>query len=86
MNEFRLMASLLNKIKIIAAEERAQKVDSVSIWMGASAEVTAEHFKQSFTRDSAGTIIENAELIVVQSKDKEHPQAEEVLLKSLDVS
>ena len=86
MHEFSLMADLLNKIKTIAAEENATKIESVSIWMGALSHITPEHFEEHFIEGSSGSIVENAKLIIELSDDTEHPEAQQILLKSLDVS
>lgn len=85
MHEFGLMKDLLRKIEHIAAENKATKVESISVWLGAFSHITPEHFREHFVDGSAGTIAENAELRIEKSDDTEDPNAQEILLKSIDV-
>ena len=86
MHEFSLMADLMRKIEQVAAENDAERVTRVRVWLGALAHITPEHFREHFEDGTRGTLAEGAELEVEASDDETHPEAQQILLRSLDVS
>ena len=85
MHEFGLMNDLLHKIERIAAEQSASRIAKVDVWLGALAHISPDHFREHFVEGAQGTIAEGAELFIELSDDIRHPQAQDILLKSIDV-
>lgn len=85
MHEATLMADLMRQIADVAKAERAQRVTGVSVWLGALAHISAEHFAEHFERATAGTLAEGAKLEVAVSDDVQDPDAQDILLESVEV-
>lgn len=85
MHEFSLMADLLRKIESIAAGEGASKVRRVSVKLGALSHISPEHFREHFEEGTRGTLAEGADLDIETLTDIHDPQAQEILLSSLEV-
>lgn len=86
MHEFSLMADLMRKIEQVAADNNADRVTRVRVWLGALSHITPEHFREHFEDGTRGTVAEGAELEVETSDDETHPEAQQILLRSLDVA
>ena len=85
MHEASLMNSLMNKIKDLAEQEQARQVTTVRVWLGALSHMSAEHFQEHFDQSSKGTIAEGATLDIEVSTDISDPNAQELLLRSIEV-
>lgn len=85
MHEYHLMADLMKKIEAVAAKQRAKKVVALKVWLGALSHFSKEHFQEHFDQASKGTLAEGARLEIELSDDFSHPQAQGVLLKSVEV-
>ncbi|OOC09583.1 hydrogenase maturation nickel metallochaperone HypA [Thioalkalivibrio halophilus] len=85
MHEHSLMADLLRKIEQVAADNNAERVTRVRVWLGALSHITPEHFREHFEDSTRGTLAEGAELEVEASDDDTHPEAQQILLRNLDV-
>ena len=85
MHEHSLMAGLMRRIDEAARAQHAQRVVEVSVWLGALSHMTRDHFADHFAHSSAGTLAEGARLDVECSDDVGHANAQDVLLKSLQV-
>ncbi|WP_019588958.1 MULTISPECIES: hydrogenase maturation nickel metallochaperone HypA [unclassified Thioalkalivibrio] len=85
MHEHSLMADLLRKIEQVAADNNAERVTRVRVWLGALSHITPEHFREHFEDGTRGTGAEGAELEVETSDDDTHPEAQQILLRNLDV-
>ena len=85
MHEHSLMADLLRKIEQVAADNNAERVTRVRVWLGALSHITPEHFREHFEDGTRGTLAEGAELEVEASDDDTHPEAQQILLRNLDV-
>jgi len=79
------MANLMRRIDEIATAERARRVVGLSVWLGALSHLSADHFAEHFEQAAAGTIAEGARLDVTVSDDPQDPNAEEIVLKSIEV-
>ncbi|WP_019623828.1 hydrogenase maturation nickel metallochaperone HypA [Thioalkalivibrio thiocyanoxidans] len=86
MHEFSLMADLMRKIEQVATDHNAERVTRVRVWLGALSHITPEHFREHFEDGTRGTLAEGAELEVETSDDETHPEAQQILLRSLDVA
>ena len=85
MHEASLMRGLMRKIEEVAAAEGAAAVVGVEVWLGALSHMSAEHFAEHFAVSAAGTLAEGAKLAVTVSDDPAHPDAQDILLVSVDV-
>ena len=85
MHEASLMRGLMQKIEEVAAKEGASGVVGVEVWLGALSHMSAAHFAEHFALASAGTIAEGARLDVTVSEDTAHPNAQDILLVSVEV-
>jgi len=64
MHELAICQSLMNQVESIAAERNAQCVLSITVGMGPLSGVEAQLLKNAYPVASAGTVAENAELII----------------------
>ncbi len=85
MHEASLIRDLMQKIDALAADERAQRIVGVGVWLGALSHMSADHFREHFIRASRGTIADGAALNIEVSTDSSDPNAQSLLLKSVEV-
>ena len=85
MHEFSLLDDLLKKINKIAAQQDAIRVTAVQVRIGALAHISGDHFREHFVHATRGGLIENARLDIEESRDKQDPQAQDILLQSIEV-
>jgi hydrogenase nickel incorporation protein HypA/HybF len=85
MHEAGLMKALMRRIGEIADEQNARRVVGVSVWLGALSHMSPEHFAEHFEEASAGTFAEGARLVATTSEDVDHPDAQSILLQSIEV-
>lgn len=85
MHEMSLMRDLLNKVKTISEKEKAKRVVSVSVKLGALAHISPDHLREHFVEESHGTIAEGATLEIEASSDVHDPQAQDILLKDVEI-
>ncbi|MDH5388551.1 MAG: hydrogenase maturation nickel metallochaperone HypA [Gammaproteobacteria bacterium] len=64
MHELSICQSLIKQITSVALECSAQRVTSITVAIGALSGVEAELLKNAYPIASAGTVAENAELII----------------------
>ena len=86
MHEAGMIRDLLSKINELAARESATSVTRVSVWLGALSHISAAHFREHFEHETGGSIAEHAELVIETSEDIDHPQAQDILLRSIEVT
>lgn len=86
MHEFSLMADLLRKIEQLAKDADADKVTAVKVKLGALSHITPEHFREHFEEAIVGTVAEGAEFDVEQCDDEHDPNAQDILLESVDIA
>lgn len=86
MHEFSLMADLLRKIEQLARDSEADKVTGVKVKLGALSHITSDHFREHFGEAIVGTVAEGATLDVEQSNDQGDPNAQDILLESIDIA
>lgn len=85
MHEFSLMADLLRKTQQLAKDANAEHVTLVKVRLGALSHITPDHFREHFEVAIEGTVAQGAELEVTLSQDQEDPNAQDILLESIDV-
>ena len=85
MHETHLIHDLMRKVEAIARDQNARKVVSVKLRLGALCHMSAEHFREHFDEESKGTIADGARLEVDVSTDEDDPQAQDIMLESVEV-
>lgn len=85
MHEASLIADLMRRIGDLAREREAKRVVGVSVWLGALSHMSAQHFAEHFEHAAAGTIAEGAALDTTLSVDIGDPNAQHIVLKSVEV-
>ena len=85
MHEQSLMNDLMAKILTIAKENGGKRVVAVDVWLGALSHMSAAHFAEHYHHSAMGTIAEGARLDTELSDDIDHPDANHILLRSVEV-
>jgi len=85
MHEHALMNDLMRKIEAEAAAEGAGRVTRIRVRLGALSHFTPEHFREHFVDAARGTLAEGAEVETELRTDPTEPEAQGVVLESLDV-
>lgn len=85
MHEAHLMTDLLHRIERAAREEGGARVVGVEVWLGALCHISAGHFREHFERETAGTVAEGAQLALEVSDDPHHPEAQDIVLRSVSL-
>lgn len=80
------MNDLFNKILSLAKAQKATQVTKVCVKLGALSHMSASHFKEHFDHAALGTLAEHAEIEAEESLDIYDPDAQVVVLKSIDIS
>jgi hydrogenase nickel incorporation protein HypA/HybF len=84
MHEAGLMRDLMRKITGLAAAENASRVTGVTVWLGALSHMSPAHFREHFDQAAAGTLAEGATLHCETSGDITDPNADGILLRSIE--
>ena len=82
MHEHALMQDLMRKIE---AEAGGARVTRIRVRLGALSHFTVEHFREHFEDASRGTVAEGAEVDAELRTDPTEPEAQGVVLESIDV-
>lgn len=85
MHEHALMNDLMRKIEAEAVASGGGRVTRISVKLGALSHFTPEHFREHFEDASRGTIAEGAAVEAEVRTDPTEPEAQGVVLKSIDV-
>ena len=85
MHEFSLINDLLRKIRQIAKEQAPNRLQSVTVELGALSHISAGHFREHFQQAVAGTELEALALEVECNDDSNAPTAQDIILKSVEV-
>lgn len=64
MHEFAVCRDMLQQIETIAADEQATAVETITVRIGPLSGIEAHLLSQAFPLAAAGTVAENAELII----------------------
>ena len=86
MHEMSLLRDLLGKLDQISASEGGAKIVRVRVWLGAFSHISADHFREHFEEATAGGVADGAELEVEESDDESHPDAQEIVLRTVEVA
>lgn len=85
MHETGIVRDLVRRIERAAWEAHADRVAAVHVWLGAMSQFSPTHFREHFDDEARGTIAEGAALEIEVSQDVRHPQAQSVMMQSLDL-
>lgn len=85
MHEASLMKDLMGKILSIVEAEKGDVV-TVSVWLGALSHMSPDHFREHYEQAAAGTAAEGARLDIETSSDLNDANAQNVVLKSVEIS
>ncbi|MFV1980665.1 MAG: hydrogenase/urease maturation nickel metallochaperone HypA [Rhodothermia bacterium] len=86
MHEMSLLADLMKKVKEIAAANDADEVVEVTVRLGAMAHISPDHLREHFVKAAVGTVAEGADLVVIESDDMADPNAQNIILDSIEVA
>ncbi len=85
MHEHALMVDLMRKIEAEALDAGGGRVTRIRVRLGALSHFTPEHFREHFEDASRGTVAEGAEVETELRSDPTEPEAQGVVLESIDV-
>ena len=85
MHERALMVDLMRKIEAEALGAGGGRVTRIRVRLGALSHLTAKHFREHFEDASRGTLAEGAEVEAEIRTDPTEPEAQGVVLESIDV-
>lgn len=85
MHESGVIHSLVHRLEGAARDAGAERVSGVAVWLGALSQMTAAHFREHFIAEVRGTIAEGATLTLEVSDDPAAPDAQSVVLRSVEL-
>ncbi len=85
MHEAGLMRDLMRKIAAVVAEHGGRRAVAIEVWLGALSHMSPAHFEEHFAVAAPGTPAEGARIDIETSDDVTHPNAQDILLKSVEV-
>jgi hydrogenase nickel incorporation protein HypA/HybF len=85
MHETGLVRDLVHQLECAAQQAGAERVSGVAVWLGALSHFSPEHFREHFETEARGTIAEGAALEIEMSQDLSHPEAQNVMMRSIDL-
>jgi hydrogenase nickel incorporation protein HypA/HybF len=85
MHEKAVMDDLMRTIESRARAEDARRVTRIRVRLGALSHFSPAHFREHFEDASRDTLAEGAEVIAELRVDPTEPEAQGVVLESIDV-
>jgi hydrogenase nickel incorporation protein HypA/HybF len=85
MHETGLIHALVHRLEAAARESGAERVSGATVWLGALSQMSPEHFREHFAEEIRGTIAEGASLTIELSDDPAAPDAQSVVLRSVEL-
>jgi hydrogenase nickel incorporation protein HypA/HybF len=85
MHETGVVRDLIRRLEGLARDAGAAKVSGVIVRLGALSQFSPEHFRTHFDEETGGTLVEGAMLTIVTSQDASHPNAQDVMIESVDL-
>jgi hydrogenase nickel incorporation protein HypA/HybF len=79
------MDDLILKIEATAQAEGAGRVTAIHVRLGALSHFTEAHFREHFEQAAAGTLADGAAVQAELGSDPTDPEAQSVVLESIDV-
>jgi hydrogenase nickel incorporation protein HypA/HybF len=85
VHEQAVMDDLMRTIESQARAEDARRVTRIRVRLGALSHFSPAHFREHFEDASRGTLAEGAEVVAELRVDPTEPEAQGVVLESIDV-
>ena len=85
-HELSLMADLMHKVESVAREEGATAVTRISVRLGALSHMSPAHFREHWQHAARGTLAEGAAIEIEIADDPADARAEDILLRSVEVT
>ena len=85
MHEGTLIRELVNKVNEQAAANGAKRVVAVQVKVGDFSHVSANHLREHFEHEAAGTLCEGARLDTVTVGGLDNPLSLEIVLDSIEI-
>jgi hydrogenase nickel incorporation protein HypA/HybF len=85
MHEEAMLKDVIRKAEEVARREGATRVTRVRLWVGARSHLAGPELKDRWAHAVTGTALSGAEVVIETSDDRGDPNAETVMLRSLDV-
>jgi hydrogenase nickel incorporation protein HypA/HybF len=85
MHETGIVRDLVQRLVQAARDAGAERVIAVSVWLGALSPFSPEHFREHYDDEARGTMAEGATLHITASDDVTDPNAQHVVLQSVDL-
>lgn len=85
MHEEAMLNDVVRKAEEVARREGASRVTRVRLWVGARSHLAGPELRDRWAYAVAGTALSGAEVEIETSSDRSDPNAENVMLRSLDV-
>lgn len=85
MHELSLINNLLGKIDSVVTENGGKRAVAVEVWLGALSHLSRDRFADYFQEFSKGTVAEDAWLDIRISEDTGDPNAQQILLRSVEI-
>ena len=86
MHEMSLMKNLIAKAVEVVDREGGTRATRIGIRLGALSHMSPQHLKEHFDQAAAGTPLEHAELEVEVMDDIADPEAQSIVLTSVDIA
>jgi len=86
MHEFSLISDLICKISTVAREQRASKIISVTIKIGALSHISPNHLREHFVHAARGTVAEGAQLNIEVMTDTTDPLSQEIMIENIGMA
>lgn len=85
MHELSLINDLLAKIESVVRENGGKRAVAVEVWLGALSHLSDDRFADYFQQFSQDTVAEGAWLDIQVSDDPDDPNAQQILLRNVEI-
>jgi hydrogenase nickel incorporation protein HypA/HybF len=85
MHESGIVKDLARRMEKAAADAGAKRISRAQVWLGALSQFSPEHFREHFVEEARGTLADGAVIEIEVSDDVLHPDAQHVVMQSIDL-
>jgi len=85
MHEASLINDFMRRLGEVAANNQSDRISSISVRLGALCHISKAHFVEHFNHAAKGSAAEHAFLHITVSDDPHHPDAQHVILESIEL-
>jgi len=85
MHEEAMLRDVVRKAEEVARRQSASRVTRVRLWVGARSHLAGPELKDRWAHAVSGTALSGADVEVEVSRDRSDPNADRLILRSLDV-